>query len=79
VINNGGDDWHEALVRARCARAIAYAQYRRALTIAKTAGGAERAAAFAEAHRLLGVAAVLRDQANALQAEHTERARPPKR
>jgi hypothetical protein len=64
-------------VRARCARDVAYAQYRRALTLAKTPDPRERAAAFAEARRLLGVAAVLRDQANALQAEQTERAQPP--
>jgi hypothetical protein len=69
---------HDELVRARCALDVAYAQYQRALTLAKTANQAERAAAYAEARRLLRVAVTLRHQADALKAEDIDSGHAPK-
>ena len=57
-----------ALVRARCTLAIVHAQYWRALMLAEGADERERAAALAEARRLLTVAVALRRRAEALEA-----------
>jgi hypothetical protein len=68
---------HAELVRVRCALDIAYAQYRRALTLSLSAEQPQRSAARAEARRLLGVAAGLSDRADALLAEQSVRPSPP--
>lgn len=56
------------LVHARCALGIVHAQYWRALMLAEDADGRERAAALAEARRLLIVAVGLRRRGDALEA-----------
>lgn len=53
------------LVHARCALAIVHAQYWRALTLAEGADMRERAAALAEARRLLTVAVGLHGRGDA--------------
>lgn len=76
---------HHSLVRARCALGIVHAQYWRALTLAETGEPGERAAALAEARRLLEMAVALRRRGDALQSAESaggllpERERPSRR
>jgi hypothetical protein len=70
------NDHQEAPPEARSALEIIHAQYHRAMRRAARGDSAERASAFAEARRLLGVAVALRGRTSARDAEASAAAVP---
>lgn len=71
--------WRAELVRTRCALDIAYAHYRRAVSMAMTTEETRRPATLAEARRVLEAAAILRARVETLEAEHGARPLAPGR